>query len=264
MITGSDTVPRMTTEERHDSNLDWKRWGDADPFWGVAAWKDRRKDGANPWTAEEFYALGESDWADFYRHWQHYGVTTGTCVEIGCGAGRLTRHIGQTFDKAIGVDVSEGMIAKAQENVPADVAEFRLGDGHTLPVDDASADGIFSTHVFQHFDSLARARSNFSDAYRVLRPGGSLMIHLPVHVSPSRIPLVEQAVSLRHRVAMLKANVKSRRGELVMRYLPYPWEWIQANLGQIGFVDVEFAIFPVRSNGIEHRTIYARRPAKAR
>jgi SAM-dependent methyltransferase len=242
------------------SNLDWKRWGEADPFWGVAAWKGRDKDGPNPWTAAEFYALGESDWRDFYRRWQGYGVSTGTCVEIGSGAGRLTRHIGQTFGRAIGVDVSEGMIAKARENVPSELAEFRLGDGATLPVDDHTADGVFSTHVFQHFDTLDRARANFAEAHRVMRPGASLMIHLPVHVSPERIPFVERAVSMRHMAATVKADFKSRRGRLVMRYLPYPWTWLRSNLGEIGFVDIELGIFDVRSNGGEHRCIYARRP----
>jgi len=35
----------------------------------------------------EFYQLGESDWKDFSRHWEMYGVNRRAAWKLGCGAG---------------------------------------------------------------------------------------------------------------------------------------------------------------------------------
>lgn len=68
------------------SNKEWKKWGEIDPLFGVASWQNKQRDGSNPWTDQEFYQLGDSDWKDFSRHWEMYGVSRESCLEIGCGA----------------------------------------------------------------------------------------------------------------------------------------------------------------------------------
>ena len=55
-----------------------------------------------------------------------------------------------------------------------------LSDGSRAPVADASSDAVFSVQVFQHFESHADAIGVFADILRLLRPGGTLMIHLPL------------------------------------------------------------------------------------
>ena len=52
------------------SNVEWKKWGEVDPLYAVASWAGKQRGQSNPWTDEEFYELGRSDWADFVRHWQ--------------------------------------------------------------------------------------------------------------------------------------------------------------------------------------------------
>ena len=71
------------------SDFEWKYWGVVDPLWSVAAWNGKDVGAASAWTPTEFLRLGELDFADVWQHWQHYGVTAGRCVEIGCGAGRI-------------------------------------------------------------------------------------------------------------------------------------------------------------------------------
>jgi len=41
------------------SNQEWMQWGKVDPLYAVASWKDRERSGSNPWTDEEFYAIGQ-------------------------------------------------------------------------------------------------------------------------------------------------------------------------------------------------------------
>jgi hypothetical protein len=56
------------------SNIEWKQWGKDDPFWGVASLPSKQRDGESPWTNDEFYDHGNSNWQDFFAQWQHYGV----------------------------------------------------------------------------------------------------------------------------------------------------------------------------------------------
>src|SRR4051794_31242061 len=66
------------------------------------------------WTEEEFYAHGAEDWARFRRQWQQYWPRLGgTCLEIGCGAGRITSVLASSFDRVIAVDVAADMIERA-------------------------------------------------------------------------------------------------------------------------------------------------------
>ncbi len=92
------------------SNKEWKKWGETDPLYGVAMWKGKEKDGADAWTDAEFYQLGESDWGDFRRRWERYGVSSKSCLEIGCGAGRITKQLSTYFDEVHAADVSDKMI----------------------------------------------------------------------------------------------------------------------------------------------------------
>jgi hypothetical protein len=79
------------------SNIKWKEWGRNDPLFGVAAWPGKQKGGIAPWTDDEFYELGRRDWEIFKKEWKTYGLEEDTCLEIGCGAGRMTMPLTRSF-----------------------------------------------------------------------------------------------------------------------------------------------------------------------
>jgi SAM-dependent methyltransferase len=186
-------------------------------------------------------------------------VDFGLVVDIGCGAGRLTKSMASDFAEVIGVDVSEEMLAVAHANISASNVDLRLGDGIALPVASATVDGAFSAHVFQHFDSLALARANFSEIARALKPGGSMMVHLPVVIPPAGIPGVLPALAARHALAGWKARLKRRRAVPLMRWLEYPWPWLLQELPALGLVDLELVMFATESSGLYHTFLLARR-----
>src|ERR671936_920920 len=53
----------------------------------------------------------------------------GACVEVGCGPGRMTRHLAERFDRVVAVDVSPGMLALAGR---APNIDYRLVSGERL------------------------------------------------------------------------------------------------------------------------------------
>ncbi|NBO63359.1 MAG: class I SAM-dependent methyltransferase [Acidobacteria bacterium] len=97
-------------------------------------------------------------------------------LEIGCGIGRMTRHLAEIFGQVHATDVSGEMIERARHRLSAlpNVNLYETSGVDVAPIPDEFIDVAFSIFVFQHVPSKEAIRSTLVDAWRTLRPGGLL------------------------------------------------------------------------------------------
>ncbi len=250
------------------SNIEWQAWGEKDPLFGVIPLTGRERDGAKPWTNADFYETGRADWAEFQQRWEAYGLTKDACLEIGCGAGRMTQSLARTFPQVYGVDVAEGMIAYARPHMPANVS-LLVSDGVTLPVADGAVSAVFSVIVFLHFDRIEYAASYFRECARVLKPGGAMMIQLPLHTWPPNTKgflrrgmgaaLGAYMALRRWKGAYHRFLLSQHKWSPFMQSISYDTVWTRATLEELGFTGIEFSTFQMARGGVPYSWVFARK-----
>jgi ubiquinone/menaquinone biosynthesis C-methylase UbiE len=96
-------------------------------------------------------------------------------LDVGCGTGAAVRDAAPNMSRAVGFDLSPGMIAQARDRAAGlDNVEFRTGDvSGRLPFEDGAFTALVCTTAFHHFPKPADTIAEMS---RVLAPGGRLVI----------------------------------------------------------------------------------------
>ncbi|MFQ5710582.1 MAG: arsenite methyltransferase [Candidatus Geothermarchaeales archaeon] len=102
-----------------------------------------------------------------------------TVLDLGSGAGidvfLAANKVGSS-GRVIGVDMTEDMVGRANEVAKRygyENVEFRLGEIEDLPIEDNSIDVIISNCVINLSPDKLKT---YREAYRVLKPGGKIMI----------------------------------------------------------------------------------------
>ena len=176
------------------------------------------------------------------------GVVEGANLGLGCGnptaignlkEGEIVLDLGSGggFDcflaakkvgdggHVIGVDMTAEMLAKARINAAKMGTlnvEFRLGEIEHLPVADGSVDVIISNCVV---NLSPDKRQVFKDAYRVLKPGGRLVIS-------DVVATAEMPDHMRQQAALLTGCIAGAEHIDKIRDL----------LGEVGFMEVKIEI----------------------
>jgi len=166
-------MSRLSILRRH-----WERFARTDPYWAILTDPTRRH---GRWREDEFFATGRAMVTEHLARLEREGFVCQRrrVLDFGCGVGRLSRALGETFAEVTGVDVSEEMLALAHKH-HRDQPHLRFV--HNPRTDlrqfaDASFDLVYSLITLQHLSS-ALAVDYLAEFMRVARPDGLVVVQV--------------------------------------------------------------------------------------
>lgn len=180
----------------------WNWWARNDPLYRMCS--DRSKRG-NKWDINEFFNTGEVEVQRVLDYLNSIGLTAnqiGEMLDFGCGVGRLTRAFAKYFNQCYGVDISPGMVEKANElnqgihNITFDVMD--INDLDRLEADKFSF--IYSSLVLQHIEPSLQERY-LKSLVRLLKPSGIFVFQLAdSYRPPKNISIYDRVAEFRKRL----------------------------------------------------------------
>ncbi len=102
---------------------------------------------------------------------------TDVILEIGAGVGRVGAVLAPRCKQWIGCDVSENMVSHIKRRLAhfSNVRAVAISGYDLGPIESSSVDLVYCTVVFMHLDEWDRY-NYVAEAFRVLRPGGRLLV----------------------------------------------------------------------------------------
>lgn len=170
-------------------------------------------------------------------------------LDVATGTGDFALLAARTLgpESLLGVDISEGMLEVGRKKILqaglADVVSFRREDCMALSLPDGEYDALTVAYGIRNFQDLDRG---LSEMYRVLRPGGRLVII--ELTAPRRFPMRQLFWLYSHVLMPLVGRLVSRDSK-AYSYLPatmeaFPQgEVMREILQKAGFREVEFRMF---------------------
>lgn len=136
----------------------------------------------------DFFIVGKARWlTEFMRR---FGIPpkSSSMLDIGCGIGLLHPYLDGLSNRIVGVDLSEDAISTARTKNFKN--EYHRYDGDALPFEASQFDIALAVTVMHHVP-IDRWSVFVAEAYRVLKPGGALIVieHNPLN------PLTRLAVN---------------------------------------------------------------------
>lgn len=104
---------------------------------------------------------------------------SGVVLDVGSGPGNVTASLARVAGPdglALGVDISEPMLARAVSAQAGRNVGFMRADAQQLPLRDETVDAVVSIAVLQLIPNVA---VTLSEIGRVLRPGGRIAVMVP-------------------------------------------------------------------------------------
>lgn len=97
-------------------------------------------------------------------------------VDLGTGTGRILELLADRYERGVGIDASQAMLAYARSNLNRQglgKTQLRHGDLYNLTMPDGAADAVVMHQVLHYLSDPAGA---VREARRILAPGGQLLI----------------------------------------------------------------------------------------
>ncbi len=163
----------------------WQRLGETEPYWSVLTADQFRQTHIQN-GKEAFYNSGQADVDRILKTLDRNGIDSAflkSCLEYGCGLGRVTRWLANKFETVVACDISQPHL-KIAHSYLADEGISNTSLIHIRHVDDIFSlprvDLIYSVIVLQHNPPplIALIIKQFVTS---LNPGGVALFQVPTY-----------------------------------------------------------------------------------
>ena len=211
--------------EKHKHN--WDDLAELDPLWAILSFSEYR---FGKWDTGQFFKTGDEEITKLMQSCLQLGYPKATerVLDFGCGVGRCTRALAKYFKQCYGLDISENMIAKANElNSSISNCTFTVNYQADLRIfPDDYFDMIYTTAVLQHIPITPLIRNYISEFLRILKGGGILVFQLP------------------HSIPLLYKLGVGLRTYNTLRTLGFNKRFIYQTLGKLGLTPYRMNFIP--------------------
>jgi SAM-dependent methyltransferase len=230
------------------SDIEWRVYGELD------------------YGASDDLSAGFEEWSLLKTHLRQVGLDRmHTCVELGCGSGRLTNALAQDFAVVHAFDVSPHRSTLTNRVPNSKNIVFHLLQKPIIPLTDETCDLCISIHVLQHVSDLRVVENYFREMSRVLRSGGIALIHVPVIGAHGMTGSLSEVALRRGKELVKEVALAITRGLMRAGARHLPWKidqyrvfnfvWLSEALRSCGFSSVELRILPWAGG---HSYVFAR------
>src|SRR5512140_2314417 len=106
----------MAAQAQRDTDADWRKLGETNPYWGVITHPDFLQENLTPEAVDRFYESGrhyiDQVAADLAK--LTGAPPSGRALDFGCGVGRLAEAMTAYAQRVTGLDISPGMLEVAR------------------------------------------------------------------------------------------------------------------------------------------------------
>ena len=190
------TSPRDLRELFTHIQRTWERFGETEPYWSVLTSENYLRANFGAQRRDEFYYGGKWDTDRLFAALARAGVEPRgfrSCLEYGCGVGRVTHWLAKHFETVHAFDISRAHLRCAEEQVNLSGAS-NVTFHHVRTVNDLAelprVDVIYTAIVLQHNPPplIALIIRRF---FEVLNPGGVAFFQVPTYRQGYRFALQE-------------------------------------------------------------------------
>jgi SAM-dependent methyltransferase len=171
--------------------------------------------------------LGEADMS----HWwfrskarfvstalQRYSTQAGWLLDVGGGAGGVTAQIGWEPKKTLIVEGNKMLARLAASRYALTAVNAHVAD---LPVADGGASVVCFLDVLEH---LAHPEEALMEAYRVLAPGGCVLVTVPAH--PRLWSAADEHLGHKRRYTRALARAQLAEQGFNVQYVSHIFSWL--------------------------------------
>lgn len=172
----------------------WQRLGELEPYWSVLTAEQFKKSKLR--NIDDFYSTGRNHVSTIFATLDRNGVDYSwyqSCLEYGCGLGRVTRWLSEKFSLVFGYDISRSHLQEANLYFSIQGINNVILRHIARPVDIINlpkVDLVYSIIVLQH-NPPPIIRMIIKEMIRALNPGGAAIFQVPTYSLGYRFTLHE-------------------------------------------------------------------------